>query len=97
MKRRRPRKISPDRVTVAHTSAELGAAVRDARRRTGIPIDRAALLAGVSKQFMCDLEAGKPTLQLGKAIDVAREFGVEIHLKPRGLPDLQPEAPGDDE
>ena len=68
---------------------DLGSLVRLARKKAGIPIDQAALLAGVSKQFMSDLEAGKPTLQFDKAVMVARKFGIELIGRPRGLSALE--------
>lgn len=74
--------------TLLH-ALDLGKLVRQARKRAGIPIDQAALLAGVSKQFMSDLETGKPTIQFDKAVAVAGKFGIELVARPRGLSALE--------
>jgi transcriptional regulator with XRE-family HTH domain len=76
------------------SSIDLGALVKLARKKAGIPIDQAALLAGVSKQFLSDLEAGKPTIQFDKAVRVARQFGIELIGKPRGLSALAQQGDG---
>lgn len=66
--------------------------MRASRKQAGIPIDQAALLAGVSKQFLSDLENGKPTIQMGKAIEVAAKFGIELFARRRGLSALTGQA-----
>lgn len=63
--------------------------VKNARKAAKIPIDQAALLAGVSKQFLSDLEHGKPSIQFDKALSVAQQFGVELVARPRGLAAMQ--------
>lgn len=45
-------------------------AIRTMRKRAGIRIDDFALTAGVSKQFMTDLENGKATVQMEVRDDV---------------------------
>lgn len=79
---------------ISHAT-HLGALVRLARKKAGIPIDQAALIAGVSKQFMTDLEVGKPTIQFDKAIAVANKFGIELIGRPRGLSALERTEPAE--
>lgn len=61
---------------------DAGVAIRTMRKRAGIRIDDFALLAGVSKQFMTDLENGKPTVQMGKVIGLLNRManGVSLDL-----------------
>lgn len=57
---------------------DLGLVVRAMRRVSNVRIDDFAGLAGVSKQFAADLEHGKPTLQIGLALKVLQDLGVEV-------------------
>ena len=75
--------------TLILLTKELGQLIRCARKAAKIPIDQGALLAGVSKQFLSDLEHGKPTIQFEKAVMVAQQFGIELVARPRGLAAMQ--------
>jgi HTH-type transcriptional regulator / antitoxin HipB len=63
---------------------ELGALVRQRRKEAGLTLKDAAGMAGVGIRFLSELERGKPTLQLGLAIEVLQLFGLEIHVRARG-------------
>jgi len=65
---------------------EAGVAIRTLRKRAGIRIDDFALTAGVSKQFMTDLENGKATVQMGMVLQLLQRLGVKITLE---LPDAE--------
>jgi len=71
-------------MTSIHTPAELGAALRGARKNLGLTQPQLALAAGVGVRFIVDLEAGKPTLRLQPLMRVIDALGGELHLK--GLP-----------
>jgi transcriptional regulator with XRE-family HTH domain len=60
---------------------DLGLVVRAMRRDSKVRIDDFAGLAGVSKQFASDLEHGKPTLQIGLALKVLQDLGVEVSVE----------------
>jgi y4mF family transcriptional regulator len=66
------------------TPAELGKIVREARRAAGITQEQLAGASGVGVRFLIELEAGKPTVQLGKALAVLDVLGcyVKIHSPP---------------
>jgi y4mF family transcriptional regulator len=57
------------------TPAELGRMVREARRAAGLRQDHLAGAAGVGVRFLIELEAGKPTVQLGKVLAVLEALG----------------------
>lgn len=78
--------------TAIQNSAELGQALRGARKSIGLTQPQLALAAGVGVRFIVDLEAGKPTLQLQPLMRVIDALGAVIHLK--GLPQ-SPQAPED--
>lgn len=58
-----------------------GVAIRTLRRRAGIRIDDFALTAGVSKQFMTDLENGKATVQMGMVLDLLQRLGLRVAIE----------------
>lgn len=60
---------------------EAGVAIRTLRKRAGIRIDDFALTAGVSKQFMTDLENGKATVQMGMVLQLLHRLGVKVGLE----------------
>ena len=61
------------------TSAkEFGAAVREARKREHLTQRQLALAVGAGERFIVELENGKETARLGKAIEVAAALGIAL-------------------
>jgi y4mF family transcriptional regulator len=56
----------------------LGAIVRDARKRHGMPQAELAGLAGTGVRFISELERGKPGAELGKVLDVLAVLGLRL-------------------
>jgi HTH-type transcriptional regulator / antitoxin HipB len=73
--------LAPTRIK---TSADLGNAIREARKRTQLDQETAADLIGVGPRFLGDVERGKPTARLGLVIKVLERLGLEIWVSPRG-------------
>lgn len=65
----------PDTPLDAHARA-FGALVRERREAQKMTQDDLALVAGVGRRFIIELEAGKPTIHLGKALVVAAALGL---------------------
>ena len=63
------------------TPAELGAIVRATRKAQKLRQDQLAGVANVGLRFIVDLEAGKPTVQIGKALTVLAALGVTLEVK----------------
>jgi y4mF family transcriptional regulator len=63
------------------TVAEFGAAIRAERKAQGLRQDQLAGAAGVGVRFIVDLEAGKPTTRLGKALSVAAALGLRVVIE----------------
>lgn len=63
------------------TAAELGAMVRKARKEQGLTQADLAGASGVGVRFVIDLEGGKPTCELDKALKVARMLGYRLRLE----------------
>lgn len=57
-------------------AARFGALVREHRDAMRMTQDDLALATGVGRRFIIELEAGKPSCQLGKALVVAAAVGL---------------------
>lgn len=58
----------------------LGQAVRQQRRRLKVTQKDLAMTSGTGLRFIIDLEKGKPTCQLGKALEVVRALGLHLEI-----------------
>lgn len=59
-------------------ATQFGAAVASARKALGLTQRELALAINSGERFIVDLEAGKPTAQLGKALAAARAVGLRL-------------------
>ena len=66
--------------TVVRTTAEIGALVRNARKEQNLRQDELAGVSGVGVRFIVDLEAGKPTAQIGKVLQVLQTLGCALAI-----------------
>ena len=64
------------------TTAEIGDIVRTTRKACGLRQDQLAGAAGVGLRFIVDLEAGKQTAQIGKALQVLATLGCSLEITP---------------
>ena len=71
----------------AATAADIGAAIRKKRKEDGLTLADAAALCGVGYRFLSDLENGKPTVQMGKVIQVLTALGLDLYVASREWPD----------
>jgi transcriptional regulator with XRE-family HTH domain len=62
------------------SATELGTLVRAARKSAGMRIDDLAATTRLSKQFVSDVELGKPGVQLGKVLQVLQELGAHLYI-----------------
>lgn len=70
--------------TIVHSTTELGELIRQRRRALQLNQLDIAGLGNTGNRFIVDLEAGKPTVQLQKALDVLQLLGLEVVVRPRG-------------
>ncbi|HSH27399.1 MAG TPA: type II toxin-antitoxin system Y4mF family antitoxin [Wenzhouxiangella sp.] len=61
----------------------LGELVRDQRKSLGLTQVEAAGLCGVGERFLRELEHGKPTLELGRVLQVFDGLGIELNAMAR--------------
>lgn len=59
-------------------ATQFGAAVASARKALGLTQRELALAINSGERFIVELEAGKPTAQLGKALAAARAVGMRL-------------------
>jgi y4mF family transcriptional regulator len=62
--------------------AAIGQIVRSTRKACRMRQDELAGAAGVGLRFVVELEAGKPTAQLGKTLQVLSALGCVIEISP---------------
>jgi y4mF family transcriptional regulator len=62
------------------TAKDWAKAVREARRREGLTQRELALAVGTGERFIVDLENGKETIRLGKALEVAAALGIVLNM-----------------
>ncbi|MCQ1839103.1 helix-turn-helix domain-containing protein [Neorhizobium galegae] len=60
------------------SARDFGAAVREKRKGLGWTQTELATRSGTGERFIVELESGKPSCQLEKALIVARTVGIEI-------------------
>jgi transcriptional regulator with XRE-family HTH domain len=59
---------------------ELGTLIRATRKSVDMRLDDLAATSNLSKQFVNDVELGKPGVQLGKVLQVLQELGVHMYI-----------------
>jgi len=59
---------------------DIGVLARTVRKTADMRIDDLAATARLSKQFVSDVELGKPTVQLGRVLQMLDELGVRVYL-----------------
>lgn len=59
---------------------QFGKVVRQVRKSQGLTQQELALTANTAPRFISDLENGKPTCQMGKALHVARCLGIQVGM-----------------
>lgn len=66
------------------TPEEVGSVIRFRRKEIKTTQAVVAGMSGVGERFLSELERGKPTVELGKALQVLNRLGLEVIIKPRG-------------
>ena len=59
----------------------LGQDIRQQRRRLKVTQKDLAMTSGTGLRFIIDLEKGKPTSQLGKALEIVRALGLQLEIE----------------
>lgn len=66
-------------------TADFGAAIRAERRNQGLTQSELADWCGVGINFVSDVERGKPTVEMGRALRLSQMLGLDVRIEKRGL------------
>ena len=69
-----------------YTPKDLGKIVRETRKKLGVTQKDLALTSGTGLRFVIDLEKGKETCQIGKALTILHTLGIRLALTPPASP-----------
>jgi transcriptional regulator with XRE-family HTH domain len=86
--------MDEDKTSVGGRASEaalaFGSLIRSRRKVLNMRQDELALATGVGRRFLIELEAGKPSCQLGRSLLVADALGLRVtDLLACGSPSLQ--------
>jgi len=65
---------------VRYTPRQIGKLIRDTRKSLGVTQKALALTSGTGLRFIIDLEKGKETCEIGKALTVLHTLGIKLTL-----------------
>jgi y4mF family transcriptional regulator len=71
---------------VKYTPKDVGKIVRETRKKLGVTQKDLALTSGTGLRFVIDLEKGKETCQIGKALTILYTLGIRLALTPPASP-----------
>ena len=69
-----------------YSPQNIGKLIRDTRKRLGVTQRDLALTSGTGLRFVIDLEKGKETCQIGKALTILNTLGIKVTLTPPPVP-----------
>ncbi len=65
-----------------YTSEQIGRVIRETRKSLGVTQKALALTSGTGLRFVIDLERGKETCEIGKALTILHTLGIKVTLTP---------------
>ncbi|MBE5913606.1 MAG: helix-turn-helix transcriptional regulator [Pseudobutyrivibrio ruminis] len=65
-------------------SNSFGVAIKNKRKKLGYTQKYISEFTGISTSFLSDLENGKKTIELDKALRIANLLGLDVELNERG-------------
>jgi HTH-type transcriptional regulator / antitoxin HipB len=69
-----------------YTTEQLGKIIRETRKSLGVTQRGLALTSGTGLRFVIELEKGKETCEIGKALTVLQTLGIKLTLTPPSSP-----------
>ena len=70
--------------SIINSAVELGSMIRERRKVLGYTQARVADLCGTGTRFISELENGKESIELGKALTVLSALGIDLRAELRG-------------
>lgn len=65
-------------------SSSFGTAIKNKRKKVGYTQKYISEFTGISVSFLSDLENGKKTIELDKALKIANLLGLDVEMNERG-------------
>ena len=65
-------------------TSNIGLLVKHKRKQLNITQPQLAALSGTGVRFVSDLENGKPTMQIGKILEIIHVLGLDVYISERG-------------
>ena len=75
---------------------ELGKLTRAHRKQRKLTLEATSGLGNFSTRFLSELERGKETAELGKALKALHTLGLEVVIQPRGVSPARPPSTRDE-
>lgn len=69
-----------------YTPAQIGRLIQQTRKTLGVTQRDLALTSGTGMRFITDLERGKETCEIGKALTILNTLGIRVTLTPPSAP-----------
>jgi len=63
----------------------IGSLVKQKRNKLNMTQPQLATVSGVGVRFISDLENGKPTMQIGKVLEILHVLGLDVYVSERGV------------
>ena len=80
-------------MTEIHSTRAMGTQIRGRRLELDLSQSELAARAGVSRKWIVDVEAGKPTAAIGLVLRVLDALDLDLHAIPRGGVETHDELP----
>ena len=64
---------------------DIGFLVKDKRNQLKMTQPQLAAISGVGVRFISDLENGKPTMQIGRILEILHVLGLDVYISERGV------------
>lgn len=75
-----------------YTSQRIGSLIKATRKNLGVTQKDLALTSGTGLRFIIDLERGKETCEIGKALTILQTLGIKLTITPPPSSTLEKEA-----
>lgn len=81
-----------ERLLLKYTSQRIGSLIKATRKNLGVTQKDLALTSGTGLRVIIDLEKGKETCEIGKALTILQTLGIKLTLTPPSLSMPEKEA-----
>ena len=65
-------------------ATDIGSLVKHKRKQLNMTQPQLAAVSGTGVRFISDLENGKPTMQVGKILEILHLLGLDVYVSERG-------------